>query len=169
MSLLIPVSFEAISPEDEAVFQLKLNVNGYNFSKLKVHALPNCMASEELLFKTINAHTLKLLEGEIDYWKERESDDDSEKISLYLEKISNIVSVARECQEGKECVLRVGHGSGWRFITGAWAENLDNFSSLVVPLSRPKNANYEQFNFPKTRRVDDECELLGFVKLSLLS
>lgn len=163
-----PQLIEAISPEDETVFQLKLNINGYNFSKSKVHALPNCMTSEESLFKTINAQTLKLLKGEIDYWKEREKDDDSEKVSLYLEKISDIVSVAKECQEGKECVLRVGHGSGWRFITGAWAENLDNFSSLVVPLSRPKNANYEQFDFPKTRRVDDECELLGFVKLSLL-
>ena len=73
----------------------------------------------------------------------------------------------QSCEAEKECVLRIGHGSGWRFITGAWTENLDYFYSVVVPVSRPKNFKYEQFDFPKTRRVDDECELLGFVKLSI--
>lgn len=161
-----PQLIEAIPPEDETEFHMKLNIEGYNISKPKVHNLPMCMLSEESLFKTINAHTLNLLEGEIAYWEEREQDDDTQKVSLYMEKISDIASIVKECVDGKECVLRVGHGSGWRFITGAWAENLDNFSSVVVPSSRPKNFKYEQYDFPKTRRVDDECELLGFVKLS---
>lgn len=158
---------EAISPEDEAEFQLKLNCAGYNFSRNKVNPLPDCMSSIPKLFKTINAHTQKLLRYEIEYWKERKSDNDSNKVSVYIEKISNILSIVEKCVEEKECVLRIGHGSGWRFITGAWTEDLENFDDLVVPLSRRDNYKYIGYDFPKTRRVDDQCELLGFVKLSM--
>jgi CRISPR type III-A-associated RAMP protein Csm5 len=159
---------EAISPEDQTEFLLKLNTDGYKFSKEKVHRLPDCMISIPELFNTINKHTRRLLEDEIGYWEERKNDDDSDKVSAYLETIRSILSIVNECNEGKECVLRIGHGSGWRFITGAWAERLNNFDSLVVPVSRPSNSKYKQYDFPKTRRVDDQCELLGFVKLSIL-
>ena len=162
-----PQLIEAISPEDESEFKLKLNIPGYNFSRGKVNQLPPCMSSEAELSRTINKHTQKLLQEELKYWKEREIKDKSDKVSTYSEKVNNILSLARECKDGKECILRIGHGSGWRFITGAWTESLENFDSLVVSASRPKNSNYEQYDFPKTRRVDDECELLGFVKLSI--
>lgn len=161
-----PQLIEAIGPDDETTLQIKLNENGYDFSKDKVHPMPDCMKSLTVLFETINNHTQELLESEINYWKERESGDDTNKVSLYVEKIQNILDITNGCTRGEECVLRIGHGSGWRFITGAWTENLDNFNSVVVPASRPKNFRYEQYDFPKTRRVDDECELLGFVKLS---
>ena len=159
---------EAIPPEDEAEFQLKLNETGYNLSRDRVHTMPDCMKSLSDLFQTINNHTQKLLESEIEYWKEREENDDSEKVCLYLEKIKGILDMTKGCNKGNECVLRIGHGSGWRFITGAWAETLENFYSVVVSASRPKNFMYKQYDFPKTRRVDDECELLGFVKLSII-
>lgn len=163
-----PQLIEAISPEDDSEFQLKLNIPGYNFSRGKVNQLPSCMSSEAELFRTINTHTQKLLCEELEYWEEREDKDESDKVTIYLEKVNDILSIARACKDGKECILRIGHGSGWCFITGAWAKSLKNFDSLVVPVSRPKNSNYEQYDFPKTRRVDDECELLGFVKLSIV-
>jgi CRISPR type III-A-associated RAMP protein Csm5 len=159
---------EAIPPEDDAEFQLKLNETGYNLSLNRVQMMPDCMKSLSALFQTINNHTRNLLEGEIEYWQERQNDDDTDKVSLYIEKIQGILEQTQSCEVEKECVLRIGHGSGWRFITGAWAEKLKNFDSVVVPASRPKNFKYEQFDFPKTRRVDDECELLGFVKLSIV-
>ena len=108
------------------------------------------------------------LEGEIEYWQERKNDDDTDKVSLYIEKIQGMLEQTQSCEAEKECVLRIGHGSGWRFITGAWTEDLDNFASLIVPASRPANYKYTEYDFPKTRRVDDQCELLGFVKLTLL-
>ncbi len=163
-----PQLIEAISPGDEAEFQLRLNIDGYNFSQKAVKKLPMCMSSIPELFKTINAHSVKLLKEELDYWEERKNLDGSDKVSLYMEKINDILVIAQKCVDGKECVLRIGHGSGWRFITGAWSEQLENFASLVVNVSRPSNYKYEQYDFPKTRRVDDECELLGFVKLSIL-
>ena len=159
---------EAIPPEDESEFQIKLNETGYNLSRDRVQMIPDRMKSLSALFQTINNHTRNLLEGEIEYWQERQNDDDTDKVSLYIEKIQGILEQTQSCEVEKECVLRIGHGSGWRFITGAWAEKLKNFDSVVVPASRPKNFKYEQFDFPKTRRVDDECELLGFVKLSIV-
>lgn len=159
---------EAISPDDQSEFQMKLNLAGYNFSQEKVHGMPSCMRSVNELFGTINSHTKALLEDELDYWGSRENNDFSGKVAIYMKKIKEILSAVNQCAEGKECVLRVGHGSGWRFITGAWTEELDNFHSLVVPISRPKNFKYESYDFPKTRRVDNECELLGFVKLSVI-
>ena len=163
-----PQLIEAIGPEDETVFQMKLNQEGYEFSKNSVKQCPVCMSSMSKLFETINNHSKQLLESEKDYWQERETKDDSDKVCTYIEKISDILQVVDKCKQGQECVLRIGHGSGWRFITGAWAEKLDNFNSVVIPASRPKNYKYEQYDFPKTRRVDDECELLGFVKLSIV-
>lgn len=158
---------EAISPKNAATCQMKLNLTGYKFSKENVHGLPDCMNSISCLFKTINTHTQTLLKKEIDYWEERLNLDDSDTVSIYINKVKDILSATKECEEGRDCVLRIGYGSGWRFITGAWTEELDNFYTLVVPVSRPQNYKYENYNFPKTRRVDDGCELVGFVKLSV--
>ena len=165
-----PQLIEALCPEDETEFEMKLNIEGYNKSKERcstIGDLPMIMSSYENLFETINEHTISLLDFEIDYWRERSDMDDSDKVESYLEKIESIKKKVLKCCKGKECVLRIGHGSGWNFITGGWARDLDNFESLVVPVSRPNNQNYREYDFPKTRRVDHDCELLGFVKLSL--
>lgn len=165
-----PQLIEALCPEDETEFEMKLNIEGYNKSRegcSTIGRLPNIMSSYGSLFEAINKHTIRLLDFELKYWKERSDRDDSDKVECYLEKIESIKNKAENCSKGKECVLRIGHGSGWNFITGGWARNLDNFESLVVPVSRPNNQNYSEYDFPKTRRVDDDCELLGFVKLSL--
>lgn len=165
-----PQLIEALCPEDETEFEMKLNIEGYNKSREEcstIGRLPNIMSSYGSLFEAINTHTIRLLDFELKYWKERSDRDDSDKVECYLEKIESIKNEAQNCGKGKECVLRIGHGSGWNFITGGWARNLDNFENIVVPVSRPNNQNYREYDFPKTRRVDDDCELLGFVKLSL--
>ena len=161
---------EAICPEDSAEFQMKINLTGYNLSKREglVSKIPACMQSASALFETISAHTLHLLATEKEYWQEREANDATDHVTNYLERIEEMLDTVRKCEKGKECVLRIGHGSGWRFITGAWTEDLDNFASLIGPASRPANYRYTEYDFPKTRRVDDQCELLGFVKLTLL-
>lgn len=166
---------EALGPEDESEFQLKIASGYYDFAKKKwpqnaknsIGNLPDEMRTLQKLFETINENTKYLIESEIEYWNDREGDDDSGRVSEYIDKMNDILTKVKQCRSGSECVLRIGHGSGWRFITGAWTEGLENFTSLVVPVSRPKNQNYTQYNFPKTRRVDDQCELLGFVKLSI--
>lgn len=167
---------EAIASEDSSVFQIKIASEYFDYcnkhwpvsAKNPLGKLPGEMQTLSSLFSLINAHTKGLVESEIEYWNNLIDQDTSDRVSDYIGKMKDILTSINQCVEGKECVLRIGHGSGWRFMTGAWTEGFDNFETVVVPASRPHNDRYSDFSFPKSRRVDDTCELLGFVKLSLL-
>lgn len=161
---------EVLTSEDSTTFDMKLCTDLYEKAQCKVHKMPACMYDLPTLFSTINTHTLSLLKSEIDYWEERAEDHNAMNVDKYIKNIKKIKDYAIECASGKKsCILRIGHGSGWRFITGAWPEKLKIFDSDIVRKARPKNDKlYSQYEFPKTRRVDDECELLGFVRLTIL-
>jgi hypothetical protein len=62
---------EAIAEEKAATFTVKLaSQQNKEFSNQnKVMRLPQEMSSIEELFRTINSHTLKLVESEIKFWK----------------------------------------------------------------------------------------------------
>ena len=75
-----------------------------------------------------------------------------------------------EACQTNECILRIGQASGWRFVTGAWLEDIDKhyFNNVIVPLCRPKNDRYRGYPFPKSRRIDESSNVFGFVKLTAL-
>lgn len=141
----------------------------------KARQIP-CLHSVEALFKAINSHTIRLLEEEIKRWKE-EAEKDKEgidKVERYLESLASVLeeakawSISSSTQE-TSCIMRVGYGSGWRFITGAWTEGSYGWDEIVSK-SRPNNGIYRDYVFPKTRRIGNEyydsCDVLGFVKLT---
>ena len=102
------------------------------------------------------------MDFEIDYWNNVEQMGADNYISG-LEEIRDEIDLDNK----ESCVLRIGHGSGWRFITGAWTEKLGNFTELVVPCSRPNNdKKYSEYDFPKSRRIDEDSDVFGFVKLT---
>lgn len=151
---------EAIEPGSKTMCQLAL----VETLQPSVYNLPKCMTSLPALFNTLNQHTLKLVKDEIAYWTELMNSGymDAED---YVDNLSNNILVEiQNCSKGEECVLRIGYGSGWRFITGAWCEQLKNFKD-VISKSRPKNDLYSQYGFPKSRRIDKESDVLGFIKL----
>ena len=161
---------EVIPDGEESSFQMKINTSLYQKASTVMDGMPTMpkeMMSVGALFALINAYTLKLLEDEVIYWKDRENNDSDGCVSEYLERVGEMICAIKGCTSQKECVLRIGHASGWRFMTGAWAEGLTNFKDVVVPKARPGAHRYTQFDFPKTRRVNDECALLGFVKLTV--
>lgn len=146
---------EAIGADEVSSFRLNIQERFFNFTKIK---------GEQGLFEVINNHTRKLVEEEIDYW-----DGYTEDARDYVASMEDILNDIDKCRPD-ECVLRIGQGSGWRFITGAWLEavNRDVFRNEIVPLCRPKNnLHYKQYDFPKTRRIDDESYVFGFVKLRI--
>lgn len=128
--------------------------------------LPPCMGNITELFKVLNEHTLKLLNEEVEYWQEV-LNNGLTGAEDYIEKLKSIRDESYDCAPGTECVLRVGHGSGWLFITGAWCEPLNNFAGIVNQ-ARPNNQRYAGYDFPKSRRLDKESNTLGFVKLSCI-
>lgn len=162
---------EAIGAENTASFQVKLATEYYSWAKSNwnkegmIGYLPKDMVSLPLMSQAINDHTRTLVKSEIEYWDEL-SEKGYEGAEDYLSTLHFISDEIRNCKKGKECVLRIGHGSGWRFITGAWSEKLSNFDTIIAA-SRPNNHRYTQYDFPKSRRIDEEGDVLGFVKLSM--
>lgn len=158
-----PQIVEAIREEETSSFTLKID-SRINNSPLR----RPCLMSITELFKTINSHTLKLLKNEKNFWIDF-TEKGYDGAELYIEDIQKLIETAENCETGKECILRVGHASGWDFITGSWVKQKDFmfFESTIIPKARPKNHLYTDYPFPKSRRLDYDGCLLGFVKLTL--
>ena len=154
-----PQVVEAIRPEEKSSFRINID----DRVKLPQHNAPLCLTNISNLFAAINKHTKKLIIRDLDFWED--ISDNYNGADNYIDSIKYILEEINYCKEN-ECILRLGHGSGWDFITGGWARNLDNFDEVVVPASRPGNYKYEEYPFPKSRRLDTDSEMLGFVKLS---
>ena len=150
---------EAIKSGVSSQFRLSIGEDFYNHSGIN---------DINDLFKRINDHTYNLLCDEIDFWSKGEGgkyiDQDD-----YLDEIDIILDMIEECQ-ANECILRIGQASGWRFVTGAWLEDIDKhyFKNVIVPQCRPKNVIYKDYPFPKSRRIDSSSDIFGFVKLTIL-
>ncbi len=162
-----PQVVEAIGEEEEAICSIKIDTAAYQRAQIAMPdlgKLPSDIHSIEDLFQLINAHSIQLIKEEIEFWEQiGETFDGTDD---YLEQMNIMLEKAQHCGE-KSCVLRIGHSSGWRFITGAWGENLKCWSK-IVDAARPGNKHkYSAYDFPKSRRTDSDGFLLGFVKLSL--
>lgn len=164
-----PQIVEAIPYDCETTLQLKIDSAYYDWAKRRWPQLGNM--PEEIrdipsLFRVINHHTKKLVANDITFWKNRNETGADD----YIQNMTEILQEISSCIEGgnHECVLRIGHASGWKFITGAWSENHPYFNSKIIPATRPKNNIYSNYDFPKTRRLDEDSNILGFIKLSLL-
>lgn len=160
-----PQLIEAIGPKERSIFEMKIDTDYYDLAKKKyskLGKLPEPMQSLASLFASINNHTKKLVESEIAYWQGIQLTGSED----YIESMEIILDEINEIKNQDACVLRIGHASGWRFITGAWTKYLDNFED-VINAARPNNQRYQEYDFPKTRRIDEDSDIYGFVKLTL--
>ncbi len=163
---------EAIGTDEDSSFSLKIDKKRYEQVKTAHHkdltglpALPEEISDIPHLFSLINQHTKQLVEDEITMWSEEYAVYHGQ--DTYVDNMENILTEINSCKPN-ECVLRLGQATGWRFITGAWTEQIseDLFYNHIVPLSRPGNdRRYSEYVFPKSRRIDDESFLFGFLKL----
>ena len=159
---------ETIKEGYSSVFQMKIATEYYWKVKEQcaLKDLPEGMKSISSLFDQINKCSKGLVLDEIDYWEQVAGQ--YEGADGYIQNMRDILKKINDCKEGKECVLRIGHGSGWRFITGAWSEDFDNFYSKIVPVARFHDERYKDYDFPKSRRIrENKSKPIGFVKLSI--
>lgn len=164
-----PQLVEAIDADKSCTFALKIDSQYYSKVKQQQTTLgemPIEIQTLKSLFFLINTHTIGLLKNELDIWEDKslyktEADE-------YLEQIRKILNKCYDCDENS-CIIRIGHASGWRFITGAWGEQLSAFERDIPNAARPGNErNYSEYMFPKSRRTDEKNHLFGFVKLTIM-
>lgn len=142
--------------------QLKLNIQKKVLKNTQV-------LTEGKLFDIINHHTLHLLQEEIEFWEEElEVAKTHALVDDYLERLRALQADAKEYDTTQSCMLRVGAGAGWDFMTGRWAKEEDILDDLTWrrlkrALRKPK---YFDTPFPKSRKALEQAEPLGFVKLS---
>lgn len=163
---------EAIGTDEKSSCNIKIDKNRYDLSAKSGHAdmmglpaFPEEMRDIKQLFALINQHTKLLVKDEIEQWNDLDNYSDQ---SDYVANMEDILETINYCNDN-ECVLRLGQAIGWRFITGAWTEILDEdtFNDKIVSIARPRNERYADYTFPKSRRIDDESYLFGFIKLTL--
>lgn len=162
-----PQLVEAICVDEQSTFSMKIDTASYTRCKSKMEGmgtLPMEIQTLQGLFYLVNQHTIRLVNEEISYWEE--VNKQLTGAEAYINQMREILEVANQCSSDS-CVLRLGHASGWRFITGAWGEQLPCFETQIVNQARPKNENYSGYDFPKSRRTDSDGDLLGFIKLTI--
>ena len=160
---------ECIPANEKAICRIKLALNHAGMARIKAGIDRNHLVPENLLqlFKIINTHTLNLVDQELDLWEELSGNSD---VDSFIKEMEWLKSNINELTE-KSCILRLGHGSGWRFMTGAWPESeklvSEEMQGKIIDAARPRNHQYSEYIFPKSRRMDEQGELLGFIKLSI--
>lgn len=146
--------------------QLLNLISNNKFSKTeKIRAHQNLL-DIPTLFKKINQLTLELVKAELDFW-----DDEQNPYAIgdYMEILGNIENQLKSIGSDT-CIFRVGAGSGWDFMTGAWARKEDILDDDVWEDLKQfiRRRNYPgKVSFPKTRKLLEGGMPLGFVKMEL--
>ncbi len=158
---------EAIGTGQRTTVSVRIDFTGMgsNTYYKQIEEVPYYFQDLKSLTSLINKNTKYLIKQELDFWEEYEDDDVTEYINVLVE----IYEMIPKLKPGS-CILRVGHGMGWTFLSGNWMKDPALFNETdfleVVEKIRPYNNRYEQYPYPKTRRTSNEFDLLGFVKLT---
>jgi CRISPR type III-A-associated RAMP protein Csm5 len=146
--------------------KFRININSdlleLNLKNNKVQINKNLEYNFKSIFEIINNHTKKNIEKELSFWKSQNTNLD--KIQTY---ISTFESIFEECKNLKdnEFILKLGGNSGWTSITGGWAKYVFSemeWDKLYHLLNKGRKVDF----FPKTRKIDQDGDLMGFVKIS---
>lgn len=161
----------------QAVFEVQIARELHDKCGSTVLPFPEAMASDEKLLRAINRHTQRLLEEELRFWEEQkkrdyyhiDEDEEQKALDYYIKKIGGLLQNCRSCRSGEEAILRVGYGSGWRFMTGGWIDKeCDMWDDVATTVRQDwKSHKYDKYDFPKTRRIGF-APPFGFVKLTQL-
>lgn len=166
---------ECIEQEQQAVVDVQIAKELHDKCSSTVLPLPEAMTSEENLLRAINRHTLRLLGEELQFWEEQtnrpychiDTKEEQEELDFYLKQIGRLKRNAEVYEKsGCEALLRVGYGSGWRFMTGGWIDGEQQLKSVANITRNDKDGwRYGTYDFPKTRRIGF-APPFGFVKLT---
>lgn len=113
-------------------------------------------------FRIINKETKALIKME-----KRFLADKYQKSPYTQTYYSRLETLENQLNQAKDyCILRMGFGSGFRFITGYWQENKMNRGEAERLAKAVRGPYYKNYDFPKTLKMLENGEPLGFIKLS---
>jgi CRISPR type III-A-associated RAMP protein Csm5 len=124
------------------------------------------LLAKNTFISIVNTFTKELIQDELEFW---EGEDKLPPfVEQYVEYLTTILHSISE-KSKNECLLRVGAGAGWDFVTGAWAkeeDRIDDDTWEALKKTVRKGKSYESgIPFPKTRKLTSTNEPLGFVKI----
>lgn len=168
---------ECIYADDPATCEIDLinrQSDYYHDIASCVRTIPDALTSIEALFRSLTAHTRSLLVEELNFWQDYNADE----LNDYLPQIEELISECDACKDGRSAVLRVGYGSGWNFMTGAWSrrrtelQDPDQWANILALARKDRMGRYREYPFIKTRRVfydqpEEPILPLGFMKIEV--
>ncbi|RIV25582.1 type III-A CRISPR-associated RAMP protein Csm5 [Fibrisoma montanum] len=118
----------------------------------------------------ININTKRLIQNELNRYQSQHLPDGALE---YLDSLKGMMTGLHNNQ----CVIRVGFGTGYLNMTGGWAEQLwrdvanIDFKKEMADLAEGvrRNARYNSFALPKSRKMALGGIPLGFLKLTVFS
>ncbi len=164
---------ETIPAGSVAGFQLTIDHDllKRNLELQKVNARTDFLESEQFLCEVINTHTSSLLEYEIDDWQ-HEADSLNDAGLRMLQQLKELLEMFNSISPS-EAIIRIGGHSGWTFTTGGWVKSLntesisrDDYNLLRKQIQKKSYENIDLW--PKTRKMNPEGGLFGFVKIAFI-
>ena len=125
------------------------------------------------VFELINAHTKLQIQKEITRYKSANLPNQAAQFLPFFEELKEQFGQLSD----KECIVRVGFGTGYLSMTGGWAlelwKHIPNFNYQIeleyLGKAVRKKGGYENMVLPKSRKIGYEGVPLGFIKISLLT
>ncbi len=125
-----------------------------------------------VVFSQIKAHTNNLLTKEISKYEVLNLPDSA------IEYVDSLKEIQATCSmlSDKECIIRVGFGTGYLNMTGGWAieqwKDIQgiNYHAEMEALGTAvrKNSSYNTFDLPKSRKMVLGGIPLGYIKLKIV-
>lgn len=171
--------YEAIPENSEALFQFSIDENLFKLNeKYKEEKWKNIDINflKNDLIKIINEAIKKNIKKELEYFNKSSNSNEVVKYISYIEKVNDIANNLKE----NECILRVGSGSGYNFMTLRWIDKLQffkplnknkNYAELRKAIQKnKKNKDYRNEElWPRTRKISINGIPFGFIKITILS
>jgi CRISPR type III-A-associated RAMP protein Csm5 len=116
----------------------------------------------------INEHTYSLIENDFEMFKKSldKGKIEGKVAEPVIEQLENLIDEIKST-DNNSFIMRMSAGSGWDFMTGAWFKKITNKEQWDTFKSKIRRGRYEQYPFPKTRRLTSNYLFPGFVKITV--
>ena len=158
---------ECLSPNQTALGSLRIPGFQIKYAESTKAVRHTRQLSAGNLCKIANKLTNQLLDYELAHWEDEEGAQATlnKGTRSYINKIQGLKQEAETCEKNA-CIIRVGGGSGWDFMTGGWAKDeLDDRAWEELKGQLRKKRYNQEVPYPKTRKLTHEDMPMGFVKM----